>query len=177
MSTVTKEYDDYFKMYTARWLEEWDWLWLKSQGYAESLLQPDAVSNSGARGIMQLMPGTWYDCKLRLRTIVPANALITDAQWNICAGVYYMGIMRNSWAAKRSEDDRRRLAQASYNAGFGNILEAQKKAGGVNDYASIIAQLPMITGTDNAKQTTTYVERIESYYNQFKQQSLNETGA
>jgi hypothetical protein len=65
---------------------------------------------------------------------------------------------------------RRRVLRktASYNAGFGHILKAQEKAGGVNDYDSIIAKLPMVTGTENAMQTTNYVHHIQQYYNQFK---------
>lgn len=169
MSTVTKEYDQWFQEYAKRWLPEWDWLWLKAQGYAESLLQPDAISGAGAKGIMQFIDSTWYDMKSRLRTVVPPNAKVTDPQWNICAGVYYMALLRNGWAAKRSEDDRRKLAQASYNAGMEHLIEAQKKAGGVNDYASIIAKLPMITGA-KSHETITYVERIEEYYNQFKKE-------
>ena len=171
--SVTKEYDPWFEQYVKQWLSEWDWLWLKAQGYAESLLQPDAISEAGAKGIMQFMDDTWYDVKQRLHTIIPKTASVFDAQWNVCGGVYYMALMRNGWAAPRSEEDRRKLAQASYNAGFGNILEAQKKAGGVNDYASIIEKLPMVTGTANAKQTTDYVVRIEQYYNQFKKETLN----
>jgi len=165
--SATKQYDSWFQEYSKRWLPEWDWLWLKAQGYAESLLQPDALSNVGAQGIMQLMADTWYDCKMRLRTIVPGTATRDEPQWNICGGIYFMSVMRNGWASPRPEEDRRKLAQASYNAGFGNLLKAQQKAGGVNDYDSIIKQLPMVTGAENAKQTTDYVKRIEIYYNQF----------
>jgi len=170
--SVTKEYDEWFTKYTNQWLPEWPWLWLKAQGYAESLLQPDAVSPTGAKGIMQIEPETWEDIKVRLRTIIPWKADIFEPEWNIAGGVYYMATMRNGWAAPRPESDRRNLAFASYNAGFGNILKAQKKANGVNDYDSIIAKLPMITGK-KAQETITYVERIETYYNQFVRAEMN----
>lgn len=173
MNSVTKEYDEWFQKYTQQWLPEWDWLWLKSQGYAESLLNPKAESPVGAKGVMQFMPATWFDMKSRLQTVIPATAKITDPQWNICAGVYYMALLRNGWAAPRPEEDRRKLAQASYNAGMEHLIESQKKASGVNDYDSIIAKLPMVTGTENAMQTTNYVHHIEQYYNQFKKETLN----
>jgi membrane-bound lytic murein transglycosylase MltF len=168
MNSVTKEYDEWFQKYATQWLLEWDWVWLKAQGYAESLLNPKAESSVGAKGIMQIMDETWYDIKGRLQTIIPLTANVFEPQWNIAGGVYYMALMRNGWAAPRFEEDRRKLAQASYNAGFGHILKAQEKAGGVNDYDSIIAKLPMVTGTENAMQTTNYVHHIQQYYNQFK---------
>ena len=173
MTEITKEFDQYFIEATAQWLSEWPWQWLKSQGYAESLLQSDALSPAGAKGIMQIMDETWTDITTRLRHIIPPRTSVFDAHWNIVGGVYYMALMRGGWGSPRPEEDRRRLALASYNAGFGNLLEAQVLSGGKNDYASIIAHLPTVTGEDNAKQTITYVTRIEQYYDQFTRGAVN----
>ena len=79
-----------------------------------------------------------------------------------------MGTLRRQWRAERSEDDRRRLAQASYNAGLGNMLQAQILAKGAADYASIAAQLHRVTGADHAKETRDYVARIERIYNELR---------
>ena len=162
---ITTEYDKYFEQYMAQWLPDWNWIYLKSQAYAESLLQPDAVSEAGAQGIMQFMDDTWADVSFRLR--FPSTASPFDPQYAIEAGAYYMALMRNGWAAERPESDRRELAFASYNAGFGNILEAQKLSGGKNLYRDIIDFLPQVTGAQNAKQTSDYVTRIQTYYMKF----------
>jgi membrane-bound lytic murein transglycosylase MltF len=160
------QFDDVIKATATQWLPEWDWLYLKAQWCAESLLKLDAVSPTGARGPCQFEPDTWRDTAFRLR--FPLGASPEDPKFAFSAGAYYMGLMRNGWAAPRSEDDRRKLAQASYNAGFGNILKAQGRAGGVSGYEAIIAMLPYVTGPENAKQTTDYVKRIETYYQQLK---------
>ena len=164
--SVTKEYDELIKASAAQWIPEWSWLYLKAQWYAESLLDINAVSPVGAEGPCQFMPETWSDVKSKLR--YPFNASPKDPQYAFNAGAYYMAVMRSGWSAKRSEEDRAKLARSSYNAGFGNLLEAQKLSGGKPDYASIIAKLPEVTGVVNAKQTTDYVVRIERYYQQFK---------
>jgi soluble lytic murein transglycosylase-like protein len=164
-TAITTEYDSLFEQYMTQWLPQWPWLYLKAQAYAESLLQPDAVSSAGAQGILQFMPETWQDVSFRLR--FPSTATPFQPTYAIEAGAYYMSLMRNGWAAPRPESDRRELAWASYNAGFGNILEAQKLSGGKNLYQDIINFLPQVTGAQNAKQTTSYVTRIQTYYMQF----------
>jgi soluble lytic murein transglycosylase-like protein len=170
--TITTEYDSLFEEAMKTWLPQWNWLWLKVQAYAESLLQSDAVSPVGAQGIMQFMPNTWEDVSFRLR--YPSTATPFNPTYAIPAGAYYMALMRNGWAAERPEEDRRNLAFASYNAGFGSILEAQKLSGGKTLYQDIIAFLPQVTNEtkdgkliDNAKQTADYVTRINQYYTQF----------
>jgi membrane-bound lytic murein transglycosylase MltF len=165
----TTQYDLAIKICTREWLPDWDWQWLKAQACAESALNPKAVSGVGAKGLFQHMPDTWTDCAIKLR--FPLTASPFDPQYSIPAGIYYMAVMRNSWAAPRSEDDRRKLAQASYNAGFGNILKAQKLAGGAADWATISLKLPRVTGPQNAKQTTDYVTRIAGFYWQFKNEA------
>jgi hypothetical protein len=75
-----------------------------------------------------------------------------------------MAKLRSLWRTDRPEEDRWRLALASYNCGFGNMTKAQQYAGGAREYALVIAYLPDVTGQKNAAETRTYVERIEHYY-------------
>ncbi len=49
-------YDEFFK--ESAKIIEWDWRLLAAQGYVESRFDPYAVSWAGARGVMQMMPGT-----------------------------------------------------------------------------------------------------------------------
>ena len=125
-SSSDDKYDKYFKKFGNIYVEQYDWKWLKAQGLQESLLKPEAVSHAGAQGIMQIMPGTWRDETERLGIIAsPFNPRI-----NILVGAAYMQRMVRFWRAPRTEAQRLELAQASYNAGAGNILKAQGRCGG-----------------------------------------------
>jgi soluble lytic murein transglycosylase-like protein len=69
---------------------------------AESSFEPDAVSESGAQGLMQLMPATANDMKV-------SNPL--DPEENIFGGTKYLSLL-----LKRFKHDTR-LAVAAYNIG------------------------------------------------------------
>ncbi|HEX8502968.1 MAG TPA: lytic transglycosylase domain-containing protein [Pyrinomonadaceae bacterium] len=76
--------------------------------HRESSFKRFALSNKGARGLMQLMPGT--AARLGVRNIF-------DPQQNIEGGVKYMRILLNMF------DGDVRLALAGYNAGEGAVLK------------------------------------------------------
>lgn len=156
----TDRYDDQIKKSAELFLPGWDWRWWKAQLYQESRLNPSAVSPAGARGLAQIMPGTWRDeaPKLGYTGLSPHAA-----EPAIMVGAHYMQRMRRTWSADRSEADRRRLAQASYNAGAGNIIKAQRACNNARDWPQISQCLPQITGA-NATETITYVQRIERWY-------------
>jgi len=134
-----------------------DWHWEKAQGVQESGLDPSAVSTVGAKGVMQIMPGTWADiCRaLGWRNVSPFSG-----PHNIFAGVFYQSRMDRIWARDRSIAERHALGLASYNAGPGSILRAQAACGGVRLWRDIAPCLPNVTGTAAAKQTTDYGARI-----------------
>lgn len=146
------QYDTYFQSATKRYLQH-DWRYLKAQSCQESKIKPSAKSPVGAYGFMQFMPGTWRDMQKQLKA---PPLLQASAKDQIEAGAFYMGQLYASWGAKRTATDRLKLALASYNAGIGNLLNAQKKCGGCADYAGIIVRLPEVTGERNAKETTGY---------------------
>lgn len=143
-----------------------DWRLLKAQLIAESGLNPRAVSPVGARGLGQFMPDAWRE-KLAAQGM-DASTSPFDAKASIrCAGFYMRWLVRQ-WASPRPAAERYKLALASYNAGIGNILAAQKLAMS-NRYSAIMAQLPKVTGAENARQTSTYVERIFSIWAELSQ--------
>lgn len=150
-------YDSIIKHATDDHLNGTDWRLLKAQLMAESALSPWAVSPAGAKGIAQFMPATWDEITQAMGI---KDADITDVSIAIPACAFYMAKLISSWSAPRPTIDRYCLALASYNAGKGNLFKAQQHAGGVNDYRSIIAKLPEVTGDKNAKETRDYVRRI-----------------
>ncbi|WP_369625122.1 transglycosylase SLT domain-containing protein [Marinobacterium sp. BA1] len=156
------QYDLKIRQAAKRYLPGYDWRLWKAQLFQESRLKPDAVSPVGARGLAQFMPGTWAEVSQQLGYSGISPHASGPA---ITAGAYYQGRMISIWKAERPAADRYSLAAASYNAGAGNIIEAQRVAGGANDYASIIQALPQVTG-HHARETTTYVERIWTYWQQ-----------
>jgi len=159
-SLYSDRYDDQIKSAVYRYLRHYDWRLFKAQLYQESLLESDAVSPVGARGLAQFMPATWAEVTQQLGLgLVSAHA----AKPAIIAGAYYQGRMIGIWRSPRPNADRYSLGAASYNAGAGNIIKAQRLCGGALRYKEIIECLPRVTGR-HANETKTYVERIWQYY-------------
>jgi len=128
-TSENKKYDLYFHKYTKLYFGYYiDYKWFKAQSIAESNLNPIAESPVGAKGLMQIMPGTWKDiCKKQKLTVN-----ITDPEHNIANGIYYDRYLWRNWRSKRTVNDRLSLMFASYNAGLGTILIAQRLCGEAN---------------------------------------------
>jgi len=104
------------------------------------------------------MPGTWNDVVRQLGvTGTPHEDVAIEA------GAYYMAKLRQTWRRDRTGDERQPLAQASYNAGTGNILKAQALCGNAKAWQAISTCLHLVTGEANARETKTYVERIAKW--------------
>jgi soluble lytic murein transglycosylase-like protein len=131
-----------------------------AQLYQESLCNPLARSHVGAAGLAQFMPRTWIEVAAQLN-LPPGSTPHEDIA--IDAGAYYMARMMRTWSSPRPDFERTRLAQASYNAGAGNIINAQRACNGARDWRNIETCLHLITGR-NAEETRTYVERIERWW-------------
>lgn len=160
------EYDALIQQAAVKYLPGIDWRLLKAQLFQESGLNPKAVSPAGAQGIAQFMPATWADVSKRAGY---EGMSAWDPEAAIPVAAFYMAELRAKWKAPRPDIDRHCLAMASYNAGFGNILKAQEKAGGAALYAPIIAKLHLVTSADgdnDAQETTNYCQRILGFYNQ-----------
>ncbi len=159
--SFSPKWDWEFRQSAKMWMPGVDWQLLKAQCYQESRLIPTAVSPVGAEGLCQFMPGTWGDVEKALK--FPPHASAFAPELSIEAAGYYMGKLRRMWSAPRPDTDRHSLALASYNAGAGHLLKAQRLCGGANLYADIARCLPDVTG-HHSKETLTYVERIWRYF-------------
>lgn len=131
-----------------------DWRWWKSQLWQESHLKPDAVSPVGAAGIAQFMPATARQYGLVDRRLAGPSIL---------AGARMMRDLRRFWKAPRTQRSREELSQASYNAGAGNLLKAQKRCNGCAEYDDIAPCLHLVTG-HYSKETLGYVRNIRRWF-------------
>lgn len=158
--TFPDKYDRSIKAAASRWMPGVPWRLYKAQLWQESRLDPAARSPAGAEGLAQFMPGTWADT---MRALGTAGQPRTLAQPSIEAGAYYMSRLRGQWTTKRPEQDRHDLSLASYNAGLGNILAAQRACKMAVLYQPIMACLPLITGR-HAEETLNYAPLIRKWW-------------
>jgi soluble lytic murein transglycosylase len=81
----------------------------------ESSFDRWAVSHAGARGLMQLMPGTAREQAGKMGYGYDFARLTSDPNYNVMLGSAYFARLLNMW------DGNVPLAVASYNAGAGNV--------------------------------------------------------
>ncbi|MFT7565833.1 MAG: soluble lytic murein transglycosylase-like protein [Pseudoalteromonas distincta] len=158
-SSWPDKYDYQIIKATKQFMPGVDWRLYKAQLAQESALRPDAVSPAGAKGIAQFMPATWQEVSDQLSLA----GTPFEPHLAIPAGAYYMSKLRSGWNWQRPEQDKYNLALASYNAGFGNLLKAQKRCNNAILYVDIIDCLPDIT-KHHANETINYVISIRRYH-------------
>lgn len=124
----TTQYDTHFKKYSKRYFGPgFDWRWFKAQAIAESNLRANARNPSGATGIMQILPSTFRE----IRGKNPSFLSLHEPRWNIAAGIYYDRYLYERWHKRVGKfEEHLDYTFASYNAGFGRISKAFRKAGG-----------------------------------------------
>ncbi len=145
----TDEYDRHFKKYSKRYFGPlFDWHWFKAQAIAESGLNRNAKSPMGAVGLMQILPSTFGEINKQN----PHFAEVASPRWNIAAGIYYDRTLYRKFKRNRSQDKLYK-AFASYNAGYGRILSAERRVKGEDkSWEKIRRYLP--------RETQGYVYRI-----------------
>ena len=133
---------------------------------AESGANPDAESQAGAVGLLQLMPGTAQEmgCTDRLN---PDKKLRAGTEY-LARQLANVKLLLHG-VAPVTDDDLLRMALASYNGGFGYIRVAAKLAlealapGAPLTWAQVASQLPKaeVRGRKpDVKQITDYVTKI-----------------
>jgi soluble lytic murein transglycosylase len=127
-------------------------MWSLAHGITrqESSFDRAAVSYAGARGMMQLMPGTAREQANKIGVGYDAYRLTTDPAYNVTLGTAYFQRMLNIW------DGNAPLAIASYNAGSGNVGKWVRQYGdprGRKDVLQWIEQIPY-------SETKAYVQRV-----------------
>jgi soluble lytic murein transglycosylase len=93
--------------------------------YAESRFDPDAVSEAGAVGLMQLLPETAKGIALRTGGERFVVSDLRDPEINVRYGSWYLDHLRERY------DGDWRLALAAYHAGQGNVDGWLEDGGGI----------------------------------------------
>jgi len=96
-----------------------DWRLIVAQMFQESRFDPNVVSPSGARGLMQVMPRTAKEMGFRN---------IKDPPSGIHAGIKYLDVMQDRGPQELDASNRVFFALASYNAGAGHVMDARTLA-------------------------------------------------
>ena len=117
----------------------------------ESSFERTAVSSAGARGLMQLMPGTARQAASRTGQSYALGRLTEDPQYNIRLGNHHMTELMDEWGGNAL------LVAAAYNAGSGNVRRWVRENGD-----------PRLPGTDVLRwiedipfaETRNYVQRV-----------------
>lgn len=117
----------------------------------ESQFAMNAISHAGARGLMQLMPGTAREQAGKMELAYDQQALTMDAGYNITLGNAYFARVLDYFSGSYP------LAIAAYNAGPGNVnkwlrLNGDPRNGSI-DWVEWVENIPI-------SETRGYVQRV-----------------
>lgn len=170
-------YDHLFKHYAKE--IGWDWRLLAAQGYAESGYDTTVVSWAGARGIMQIMPGT-------ARAYGLSMDKITNPEENIKTSVHIIRDLNKALSSLvKDPNERKKFIVGAYNSGIAHVYDAIALAGkygknpqiwhGNVEVALLMKSKPEYYndsvcryGYFRGRQTTEYVHRVFDFYNKAK---------
>lgn len=167
MESRLPKYEQYFKVEAKK--HNIDWRLLAAIGYQESHWRSDTTSPTGVKGLMMLTKGTAKQLGIKDRT---------DSVQSIKGGAMYFKLRHKKIPARIQEPDRTWFALASYNVGFGHLLDAriltQKRKGDPDKWLDVKESLPLLSqkkwykqtkyGYARGKEPVQYVENIRSYY-------------
>ena len=128
-------------------------LWSITNGITrqESSFDRAAISNAGARGMMQLMPGTAREQAGKMGVAYNLGRLTSDPAYNVSLGSAYYARLLSGWGGNHV------LAVASYNAGAGNVRKWVRAYGDPRqpnvDVVRWIERIPFM-------ETRGYVQRV-----------------
>jgi membrane-bound lytic murein transglycosylase F len=162
-----------------------DWRLVLAVMKQESGFSPEAESEKGARGLMQMMPYTSEEVGRILEIEDMAHPMN-----NIKGGIFYLSRLYALFEGVE-ESDRIPLTLAAYNAGLGRVYDAQDLAAYFSDdprrWQSVRDALPLLSKRyytlhrnvwsgerpkagwfGESRQTITYVDRVMEYYQEYR---------
>lgn len=128
-----------------------NWTMVHAITRQESQFAQNAMSHAGARGLMQLMPGTAREQAGKMALSYEQQALVGDAGYNLMLGDGYFRRMLDYYGGSHP------LAVAAYNAGPGNVNAWLRANGdprnGGPDWVEWVEKIPI-------SETRNYVQRV-----------------
>ena len=112
-------YDRYFR--EAADTLGYDWTLVAAIAFTESRFDSTAVSDAGARGVMQVMPNT-------MRGLNIPDSLHTHNHTNIMAAAKLLLSLDKHYRYIKQPEERLKFVLAAYNAGYGHINDAMRLA-------------------------------------------------
>lgn len=128
-----------------------NWTMVHAITRQESQFAENAISHAGARGLMQLMPGTAREQAGKMGLGYSLDSLISDPTYNIRLGNGYFARMMDYYGGAYP------LAVGAYNAGPGNVnkwlrANGDPRQGGI-DWITWIERIPIY-------ETKNYIQRV-----------------
>jgi membrane-bound lytic murein transglycosylase MltF len=151
-------FEQYGKQYSL------DWLLVAAQAYQESGLDNQKKSPVGAIGIMQVMPATARDPRMRVKNIEQLDR-------NIEAGTKYLRLMMDDYfeAEPMTRLDKALFSLASYNAGPARVAKLRAEANKLQlDENVWFDNVEIVAARRIGMETVTYVRNIYKYYLAYK---------
>ncbi|MGP8306435.1 membrane-bound lytic murein transglycosylase MltF [Vibrio sp. YIC-376] len=152
-----------------KYSEEFDWRLIAALAYQESHWKPKAKSPTGVRGMMMLTLPT-------AKSVGVTNRL--DPDQSVRGGVEYLRRIVARVPETINEHEKIWFALASYNIGYGHMLDARRltksQGGDPNAWADVKDRLPLLRqkryysqtryGYARGDEARNYVENIRRYY-------------
>ncbi len=153
---------------------DFDWKLIAAVVYQESHFNPNAKSFTNVRGLMQVTKDTAEEMGIENRL---------NPSQSIKAGIKYLDKMFKKFDYIEDEYERILFALASYNIGYGHVMDAMQiaKMMGLDEkkWQNLKTALPLLSKSDYYKETkhgyargwepVQYVERILTYFDILKQ--------
>ncbi len=172
-------YDHLFKHYSRE--TDFDWRLIASQGFIESRFDTTVVSWAGARGIMQIMPGT-------ARAYGLSAEKITNPEANIRAAVSILKDLDKSLSKYVADtEERKKFVVGAYNSGIAHVYDAialaRKYGKNPQLWDNNVEETILMKskpeyyndevckyGYFRGRQTVTYVREVMEFYSRCKQE-------
>lgn len=177
-------YDNIIRKYAKRY--GFDWRLIAAQIRQESSFNPKAISRAGAKGLMQLMPGTAKEVGV---------SRVYHPRENIAGGVFYLRKMYDRFPKVKTHN-RVKFALASYNGGIGRVFDARSIARydkqNEDEWRSVKKAFPKLSRRyrkvhrkiwgkpqpkygffEGFRETVSYVESVMAYYEEYRRMGIH----
>ena len=125
----------------------------------ESEFRLNAVSSSGASGLMQILDSTYAEIKSGMKTDEPYSKLLKDGEFAVKCGMYYLQWLHTP--SLKIGSDNINIA-AAYNGGCGNVKKWLSSSELSQNGVLIAEKIPRA-------ETKNYVKKVMSHYEYYRE--------